>query len=100
LDYPIENAGEVADTHDEAMAVARLAHERQWDTVILVTSPWHMRRASAVFEKAGVRVLCSPSVEGKYDMDMLNRPHGRLRAFSDWLHEAIGYEVYRWRGWI
>lgn len=100
LDYPVEDAGKVADTHDEALAVARLARQQGWEKVILVTSPRHMRRAAAVFEKAGVKVLCSPCVEGEYDTDVLDRPPGRLKAFSDWLHEAVGYYVYRWRGWL
>ncbi len=100
LDYPIEVTGPVDNTHDEALAVAALAHRHGWNRVILVTHPWHMRRAAAVFETAGVPVLCAPCVEGKYDLDWLQSPSDRYDAFSDWLHEAIGYEVYRWRGWI
>lgn len=100
LNYPIEVTGPVRDTHDEALAVARLARERHWDQVILVTHPWHMLRARAVFLKAGVRVLCSPCVEGNYDLNALTTPAARLHAFRDWLHEIIGYMTYRLRGWI
>lgn len=100
LRYPIEEAGPVRNTHDEALAVARLARERGWPRVILVSEPAHMRRASAVFRKAGLPVLRAPCVEETYDAESLSTPFDRLRAFDDWLHEVIGYQVYRMRGWI
>lgn len=100
LNYPIEEVGPVSNTHDEAVKVAALAKERGWETVILVTHPWHNRRAAGVFEKAGVRVLCSPCVEGEYDLSDLNTPIARLHAFRDWLHESLGYAMYRRRGWL
>jgi uncharacterized SAM-binding protein YcdF (DUF218 family) len=99
LRYPIQEVGPVQDTHDEALAVARLARERGWNEVILVTHPWHMRRAAAAFEKAGLSVVCAPCVEGEYDLHAYTPPD-RLRAFRDWLHESVGYQIYRWRGWI
>jgi uncharacterized SAM-binding protein YcdF (DUF218 family) len=90
----------VVNTHDEAVVIARLARERNWRRIILVTSPAHTRRAVAVFEKAGVKVLSSPCTEGDYDLNSPNEPGGRLTAFRDWLHETIGYQMYRLRGWI
>lgn len=100
LAIPTDAVGPVENTHDEALAVARLARERGWTRVILVTQPWHMRRARGVFVKAGLEVLCSPCVEGTYDISNLSGPPGRLEAFSDWLHETVGYGVYRLRGWL
>lgn len=100
LDYPVDVAGSVRDTHDEALAVARLARARGWRRVLLVTHPWHMRRAAAVFEKAGLNVIRSPCAEGEYDLYGLDTAPGRLRAFQDWLHETVGYAIYRHRGWI
>lgn len=100
MEFPIDEVGPVSNTHDEAVAVAALAKRRGWDHLILVTQPWHMRRAAATFEKAGVKVICSPSPERSYDLQLLNGPGDRLRAFGNWLHETIGYQVYRWRGWI
>jgi uncharacterized SAM-binding protein YcdF (DUF218 family) len=100
LPQPIDEVGPVGDTHDEAVAVARLARERGWDRVILVTHPDHVRRAAAVFEKAGLPVLCSPCVEGEYDTSDLGSFSARLRAFRAWAHEVIGYQVYLRRGWI
>jgi uncharacterized SAM-binding protein YcdF (DUF218 family) len=100
LHMPIEVVGPVRNTHDEALAVAKFAREKGWDHVILVTHPWHMRRAKAVFEKAGLHVLCSPCVEGRCDLRAMDDPGDRLGAFRYWLHEAVGYRVYKWRGWV
>ena len=100
LSGTIEDIGPAADTHDEALGVARLARQKRWSQVILVTHPWHMRRAAAAFEKVGVSVLCSPCPESDFDLNRLDTPMIRIRAFRDWLHEAVGYQIYRYRGWI
>ena len=97
---PVEVVGPVRNTHDEALAVANLARQRGWDRVILVTHPWHMRRAAEAFESAGLHVVCSPCAEGRYDLNTLATPGDRVSAFRDWLHEAVGNQVYRHRGWI
>jgi uncharacterized SAM-binding protein YcdF (DUF218 family) len=100
MNYPIDEVGPVADTHDEAVAVARLARQRGWKRVILVTHPWHMRRARALFLKAGLDVICSPCVEGQYDMAYEPGIGTRLNGFRNWLHETLGIAVYHLRGWI
>jgi uncharacterized SAM-binding protein YcdF (DUF218 family) len=100
LNYPVERVGPVVNTHDEAVDVAELARKRGWKRVILVTHPWHMRRARAVFVKAGLDVICSPCVEGSYDMSDLSAPRSRFAAFGNWLHETIGFQAYRLRGWL
>jgi uncharacterized SAM-binding protein YcdF (DUF218 family) len=100
LKYPIENVGAVKNTHDEGVAVAQLARARGWKRVILVTNGWHMKRAAATFEKAGVHVLRSPCPDSRGDMVHPSRLSDRIRALACWLHESIGYRVYRLRGWI
>lgn len=100
LDFPVERVGPVVNTHDEAVLAAQLARSRGWKRVILVTHPWHMRRSRDVFLKAGLEVLCSPCNEGSYDLSDLTTPRGRFAACNNWLHEAIGYQVYRLRGWL
>ncbi|MGV3724453.1 MAG: YdcF family protein [Actinomycetota bacterium] len=100
FDYPVSLVGPIVNTRDEAVAATALARERGWDRVILVSHPAHMRRASETFKKAGLPVLCVPSPEGRYDLSLLRQPEDRLTAFRDWLHEEIGYRVYRLRGWL
>lgn len=100
LHCPIDEVGWVRNTHDEALAVARLVHQRGWKRVILVSDPDHLRRAGAVFARAGVSVCCSPGASSGYNLARLDGPSDRLAAFRDWLHEWIGCQVYHWRGWI
>jgi len=100
MSFPVEEVGPIVHTQDEATATARLARERGWRQVLLVSNPLHMRRAAATFEKAGLPVVCSPCPEGKYYLKSLRAPDDRLRAFQDWMYEMIGYQVYRRRGWI
>lgn len=100
VNVPMVWSGPVANTHDEALATARLAHERGWKRVIVVTQAWHMRRAAAVFRSAGIGVLQSPAEETRYDLTDPEELADRFQAVRDWLHEAIGFRVYRMRGWI
>jgi uncharacterized SAM-binding protein YcdF (DUF218 family) len=100
FDHPVLEVGPVTNTRDEALAVADLVREKKWSHVILVTDPTHMRRAGATFERAGVRVIHSPCRNPDYDLATLESPRERIRAFQEWFHEVIGYEVYRKRGWL
>jgi uncharacterized SAM-binding protein YcdF (DUF218 family) len=100
LHCPIDEVGPTHNTHDEALAVARLVRLRGWKRVILVSDPVHLRRAGAVFAHAGVNVCCSPGLSTGYNAHQLAAPGDRLAAFRDWLREWLGYHIYRWRGWI
>lgn len=100
LNIPIIETKRVRNTYDEAVAVAEIAKSRGWREVILITHPVHMRRAAAVFEHTGLSVIASPCKEWRYNLDALNNMPTRLTALREWLHEAIGCWVYRWRGWI
>jgi hypothetical protein len=92
--------GPVVNTHDEARTVAALAESRGWDRVILVTHAWHMPRAAAVFEKAGVRVIAAPCRDGRFADGLPDSPAVRVTLFGEWLRETVGTWVYRRRGWI
>ena len=93
-------------THDEALRTAALMKAKNWRRVLLVTSASHMRRAAAVFQTAGVPVVCvacdyqtrvSVVAEARYN------PIPQTSGFTQmgiYLHEEIGWLIYRWRGWI
>ena len=100
LSHPVESVGPVINTHDEAVLAARLAKAKGWSHLILVTHPWHMRRAAAVFEKQGVRVVCAPCEEIEYDPRDMRLGGQRVRAFHDWAHEVGALAEYRLKGWI
>ena len=90
----------VKSTHDEAVAVASVARYRGWKRVIVVTSPFHSRRACATFERAGVVVSCVPSASRDVAINRLIYPHDRIVAFGLWLYETAGTLRYRQQGWI
>ena len=94
------SAGRILNTHDEAVAVARLFRERRWTRVLAVTSPTHTRRASAALEKQGLEVVSVPAVETLFDLEGLPHPGDRREAFAAVAHERIGFVVYRRRGWV
>ncbi|MEQ1859457.1 MAG: YdcF family protein [Chthoniobacteraceae bacterium] len=96
-----------ADTRDEAMFTLKIARERGWKQVLLVTSAGHMRRASATFRTAGLNVIPAPC---NFITELSNAPtrgiaitvprHSGLGKMANWLHEQIGWLEYRRRGWI
>ena len=95
-----------ADTHDEAIDVRALATERGWRRVLLVTSANHMRRAAATFRQMGIEVTPVPcnfltSVStGEVPFSPSVPGTDGFVKMGVWLHEKIGWIVYRRRGWV
>ncbi len=77
-------------TAENAREVARVLAEHGGRSILLVTSPIHMRRAKLCFEKHGIEVSCAPTPR---------LPHETLFA-KEVLHEYIGLAYYRAHGWI
>ncbi|MEN3942056.1 YdcF family protein [Prosthecobacter sp. SYSU 5D2] len=98
--------GTCANTRDEALKVAKLARDREWKKVVLVTSASHMPRSVATFAKAGVPVVPVPchymsSYNQIGEGSWLHLPYrGSFDLFDSWFHETIGTWIYRWRGWL
>jgi uncharacterized SAM-binding protein YcdF (DUF218 family) len=103
---PVESLGPCLDTHDEAVRVAALCKEKGWQKILLVTSAYHMKRAQAVFRTARVPVICVPcdfqtevSVQTEPEWLWVPRYPG-FEKLSIFIHEEVGWLMYRWRGWI
>lgn len=93
----------VRTTHDEALRVRALARAHGWRRVALVTSPLHTRRACATFERAGLAVVCTPAHARDAAWGGAHPLHSaddRLRVLAAWLHEVLGWQAYRARGWV
>jgi uncharacterized SAM-binding protein YcdF (DUF218 family) len=90
----------VQSTRDEAVSVASIARHRGWKRIVLVTSPFHSRRACATFEHVGLAVSCVPSDSRDVAIKRLIDPRDRLAAFGLWLYETAGTLRYRQLGWI
>ncbi len=98
--------GPCRDTRHEGIAFDQLAKEHGWRRVALVTSASHMRRSEAVFRSLGFEVTCvACDFRGLSELESteswLRIPSAYpLSLLENYLHEIIGWSVYRWRGWI
>ena len=90
----------VTSTHDEALAVSSIAKFRGWRNIVLVTSPFHSRRACSTFERVGLFVSCVPSDSRDVAVKKLDDPHDRIVAFGLYIYELAGSLRYRLAGWI
>lgn len=96
-----------ANTRQEAARVQALMTEHKWTNLILVTSAFHMARAMATFEKAGIKVrpvACDfealPVVEGEVPAFRLVPIIDHIKNLNLYLHEVLGWYYYAARGWI
>lgn len=89
-----------ASTRDEALAVKRMADQSGWKRIVLVTSPFHTRRACATFEHVGLTVSCIPADSRDIAVRSLTNPRDRVGAFTMWIYELAATLHYRRLGWI
>jgi len=75
--------GVVETTYEEALAVRALAQEQGWTSLLVVTDPYHTRRASLtfrdVFRGTGVAVGVRPVEDAPYDPEAWWRSVDGLR---------------------
>lgn len=92
-------------TRENAVNVKPFLAEHSWQSLVLITSGWHMPRAIAVFRKAGVEVTPSSTdvqVAGTQRFGpIVLLPNARAlaqttRAFREWM----GILYYWLRGWV
>jgi len=96
----VVSVGQIVNTRQEAVAVARVCRERGWTRVLAVTSPSHTRRAAATLESEGLTVIAVPSIETRFDIEDLRWPGDRREAFAAIAHERLGLVYYRRKGWV
>lgn len=99
--------GMCANTRDEAERVAKLARERGWRRVLLVSTAAHLRRGEGTFRRVGLEVV--PVGCDFQGLDALDHPDqlwrvipeaGNLNWFQSWFHEVVGWWWYRLKGWL
>ena len=88
-----------ANTHENVLFSRDLAEARQWKRILLVSSPYHMRRALLTWRKAApsIEVVAAPVPASQF------YTHGRGASLEQ--IRGIGQEyaailMYWWRGWI
>jgi len=90
---------QAANTHENVQFVTQILEAHHWQTVLLVSSPYHMRRAVGTFRKAAPQITVIPDPVPSSQF----YEHGRgasLEQLGGVLHEYLGILYYWWRGWM
>jgi len=86
-------------TYENVIFSKNILNKNNYKTVLLVTSPYNMRRAKAVFDKSGrgVRVVYAPVSNSQF----YDRSRGvRLEQIKAIMHEYLGIAYYLVKGYI
>ena len=83
-------------TFENASEIAKLLGPNP-PGIVLVTSDYHMYRASRVFQRAGISVTTYPLPDAR---KRAGNWRGRWPAFIDLATETVKIVYYRFRGWI
>lgn len=87
---------DAANTIEEADVVGKLAKERRWKSVVVVTSNYHTRRTRYIFEKlfpAGITVSVASAPDGDFDPQKWWEKRKSVKLFA---HELAGYVDAMW----
>ncbi len=95
----ILTATDVQHTLDYVLAVEAQAQQRGWEEILLVTSPYHSRRADLTFQRNSpdLTVIHAPVPKSTY---YAHRWGIRWRQLKSLLHELAALLYYKLRGWI
>jgi uncharacterized SAM-binding protein YcdF (DUF218 family) len=86
-------------TYENVTAVREILERRGWRQILLVSSPYHMRRALLTWRKVAPAITVVPApVSGS---QFYSHKHGAsLEQIRGILQEYAAIVVYWWRGWI
>jgi uncharacterized SAM-binding protein YcdF (DUF218 family)/glycosyltransferase involved in cell wall biosynthesis len=87
-----------ASTVENVRFVTAILERHDWHRVLLVSSPYHMRRAILTFRRQApdIEVVPAPA-PGSFFGHADGTNLAQLRAIA---HEYLGIAVYWWKGWI
>jgi uncharacterized SAM-binding protein YcdF (DUF218 family) len=87
-----------ANTYANVANTARILEQRGWRRILLVSSPYHMRRATMTWHKVApsVAVVATPPNQSQF---YLHRTGASLEQIRGLLHEYAAIVAYKLRGW-
>jgi len=91
-----ERAG---NTYEYVRSVREILHRQGWRTILLVSSPYHMRRATWTFRKVAPEITVIP-VPVPRSQFYAHERGASLEQIRGILHEYLAIVAYWWRGWI
>ncbi|MGE0865658.1 MAG: ElyC/SanA/YdcF family protein [Vicinamibacterales bacterium] len=86
-------------THDNVLLTRQILNQHGWDRILLVSSPYHMRRATLTWRKLapGVEVVPTPVPQSQFYTHERGASLEQIRGI---LHEYLALIDYWRRGWI
>jgi uncharacterized SAM-binding protein YcdF (DUF218 family) len=88
-----------ANTYENVVFTRDIARARGWQHVLLVSSPYHMRRALLTWRKAApdIAVTPAPPAATQFYQHSRGASVDQIRGIA---HEYAAIAAYWWRGWI
>jgi uncharacterized SAM-binding protein YcdF (DUF218 family) len=86
-------------THDDVIRVRDLLRAQRWNRILLVSSPYNMRRAVLVWHKQApeVDVVPTPVPKSQFYLHDRGASLDQLRGLT---REYGALAAYWWRGWL
>lgn len=86
-------------THDNVRLTKQILDQHGWDRILLVSSPYHMRRATMTWQKLapGIVVVPTPVPQSQFYTHDRGASLEQIRGI---LHEYLALADYWRRGWI
>jgi uncharacterized SAM-binding protein YcdF (DUF218 family) len=90
---------QATDTHENVVFTHRIAQDRHWRRILLVSSPYHMRRATMVWHKVApeVTVVPTPPFSSQFYEHGMGASLEQVRGIV-WEYAAL--VSYWWHGWL
>lgn len=96
-------------TYENVTFSKEILEKNNWNEILLVSSPYHIRRVALIFNKIdkGIKVIYTPIPNSLFYAHPEKDSYGRkiwkrinLRQIRGILHEYLGILYYWWKGWI
>ena len=86
-------------THENIVFTHQILEQRGWRTVLLVSSPYHMRRAMLTWHRIApdITVIPTPVEQSLFYLHERGATLDQVRGLA---HEYAAIVAYWWRGWI
>jgi uncharacterized SAM-binding protein YcdF (DUF218 family) len=90
---------QATNTRENVTYTTAILRERNWRTILLVSSPYHMRRANLVWHQVApdVTVVPVPPPQAQFYDHTIGASLEQVRGI---LQEYAAIAVYWWRGWV
>jgi uncharacterized SAM-binding protein YcdF (DUF218 family)/glycosyltransferase involved in cell wall biosynthesis len=87
-------------TYENVQRVDAILRPRGWSEILLVSSPYHMRRAVGTWRKLAPDVRVIPVTSKSVFYSHRPRDGASLEQIGGLVHEYLGVAAYWWRGWL